>query len=425
MNEPAPRRASGPDRGRLSPGDRERSPPCGGDDGRRAIERHLRAGAGRDAGTQGPFRRPGRAAGGAGGGRRGPVAADHRRHRRRQVAPCPRHPVLADRESRPLAAEPARHGGRQPVRAAPGHGPAPPRHPAAAGLRRGLSGPALRDRRHAPPRRRRGAADHRHHRQAERRFRAGRDRRPGPHPVRGRDRLHQGRRVAGRRAALPVRRPGARGDAGRQRPCRTDGEEGDGRLQPHRRDRSDAPPPRSRARSRRYLRDGEPQLGRPRRHDRAGADERVADPRPPQRLGRADPSPAARVVLRRLAEDLAARRRRPHARQRPRQQVLGGRRQRRRLGSDLPDPAVPRQAVPGHAGLLVRPDGAAGAGHLRGARLHRSHRHRGRRHRRPSGRAGRGVAAFRQAWEAAVAGIPLSDHARTHQALAQALEGAA
>ncbi|MCF4127758.1 ribulose-bisphosphate carboxylase large subunit family protein [Methylobacterium sp. SyP6R] len=41
------------------------------------------------------------------------------------------------------------------------------------------------------------------------------------------------------------------------------------------------------------------------------------------------------------------------------------------------------------------------------------------------GGPGEGVAAFRQAWEAAVAGIPLSDHARTHQALAQALEGAA
>ncbi len=47
---------------------------------------------------------------------------------------------------------------------------------------------------------------------------------PGPHPVRGRDRLHQGRRVAGRRAALPVRRPRPRRDAGRQRPCRAHGQ---------------------------------------------------------------------------------------------------------------------------------------------------------------------------------------------------------
>ncbi len=41
------------------------------------------------------------------------------------------------------------------------------------------------------------------------------------------------------------------------------------------------------------------------------------------------------------------------------------------------------------------------------------------------GGPGEGVAALRQAWEAAVAGIPLPDHARTHSALAQALEGAA
>ncbi|SFV15070.1 ribulose-bisphosphate carboxylase large chain [Methylobacterium sp. 174MFSha1.1] len=41
------------------------------------------------------------------------------------------------------------------------------------------------------------------------------------------------------------------------------------------------------------------------------------------------------------------------------------------------------------------------------------------------GGPGEGVAALRQAWEAAVAGIPLADHARLHPALAQALEGAA
>ncbi|TNC10083.1 ribulose 1,5-bisphosphate carboxylase [Methylobacterium terricola] len=41
------------------------------------------------------------------------------------------------------------------------------------------------------------------------------------------------------------------------------------------------------------------------------------------------------------------------------------------------------------------------------------------------GGPGEGVAALRQAWEAAVAGIPLPAHARSHPALAQALEGAA
>ncbi|MFH6786934.1 MULTISPECIES: ribulose-bisphosphate carboxylase large subunit family protein [Methylobacterium] len=41
------------------------------------------------------------------------------------------------------------------------------------------------------------------------------------------------------------------------------------------------------------------------------------------------------------------------------------------------------------------------------------------------GGPGEGVAALRQAWEAAVAGIDLAEHARSHPALAQALEGAA
>jgi len=32
-----------------------------------------------------------------------------------------------------------------------------------------------------------------------------------------------------------------------------------------------------------------------------------------------------------------------------------------------------------------------------------------------------GVTAFREAWDAAVSGVPLAEHARTHSALAQAL----
>jgi ribulose-bisphosphate carboxylase large chain len=39
----------------------------------------------------------------------------------------------------------------------------------------------------------------------------------------------------------------------------------------------------------------------------------------------------------------------------------------------------------------------------------------------PSGTAA-GVAALREAWDAAVAEIPLADYARDHPALAQALE---
>jgi ribulose-bisphosphate carboxylase large chain len=38
------------------------------------------------------------------------------------------------------------------------------------------------------------------------------------------------------------------------------------------------------------------------------------------------------------------------------------------------------------------------------------------------GGAAAGVASLRQAWEAAVAGVALDDHARRHPELAQALE---
>jgi ribulose-bisphosphate carboxylase large chain len=36
-----------------------------------------------------------------------------------------------------------------------------------------------------------------------------------------------------------------------------------------------------------------------------------------------------------------------------------------------------------------------------------------------------GVAALREAWDAAIAGVPLADRARQHRALARALEGGA
>ena len=34
-----------------------------------------------------------------------------------------------------------------------------------------------------------------------------------------------------------------------------------------------------------------------------------------------------------------------------------------------------------------------------------------------------GIAALREAWEAAIAGVPLAEHARARPALARALEG--
>ena len=105
------------------------------------------------------------------------------------------------------------------------------------------------------------------------------------------------------------------------------------------------------------------------------------------------------------------------------QQVLRGRRQRDRLGAGLPDADVRGQALHRDAGVLLRPVGAAGArapiaalgstdlifAAGGGIMAH------------PDGPAA-GVAGLREAWEAAMAGIPLAEHARTHPALAQALE---
>ena len=149
----------------------------------------------------------------------------------------------------------------------------------------------------------------------------------------------------------------------------------------------------------------------------------IADPRPSQRLGLSVASPAARLVLRRLAEDLAARRRRPHACQRPRQQIQRNRRERHRLGAGLPDADVCREAL--HSSCRYSPRG----------------RRRGRRPRpivalgsadliyaagggimaHPLGPAA-GVAAMQEAWEAALAGVPLAEFARDRPNLQRALE---
>ena len=164
----------------------------------------------------------------------------------------------------------------------------------------------------------------------------------------------------------------------------------------------------------------------PRRHDRTRPLLGAADPRPPQRLGLSHPPSAARLVLCRLAEAVAAGRRRPHARQRPAEQVLRGRRQRDRLGAGLPDADVRRQAVHRDAGLLLRPVGAAGSREpTRGSNSTdlivtagggiMAH---------PDGPAA-GVRALREAWDATIAGIPLEEHARTHPELGRALEMAA
>ena len=313
----------------------------------------------------------------------------------------PRHPVLADREHGAVAAEPDRGGGGQPLRAQAVLRPPPARPPPARRLRRRQPRPAVRHRRHAAARGRRGPAADRHHRQA---LASGStpqataalvaelcaagidfvkdDELQGdgpacPFEARARAVMAEIDRAAdrtGRKAMFAFNVTGEIDEMRRRHDlvlalggtCVMVNLTGVGLV-----GRARAPPPR-----------------------------RAADPRPPQRLGRAQPLPVARLRLRRLGEDLAARRRRPHARQRPAQQVLRAGRQRHRLGARLPHADVRGQALHRHAGLLLRPVGGAGLGHLRRPRLRRpdlrgrrrdhgpSRRPR-RRRRRPARRLGR------------------------------------
>ena len=206
---------------------------------------------------------------------------------------------MAAGQSRAVAAEPRRDRRGQPVRAAAVLRPADPRHRPAAGVRRRLPGPAIRHRGDAPPLRGRGPAADRHHRQAERRASARGDGRSG-------------RRRCARAGSTSSRTTNCRPTAPHcpfeararavmraiDRHADRTGKKVDVRLQRHRRTRRDAPASRSRCGARRHLRHGEPQLGRPRRHDRARPARAAADPRPPQRLGLPVPPPAARLVLR-------------------------------------------------------------------------------------------------------------------------------
>ena len=81
--------------------------------------------------------------------------------------------------------------------------------------------------------------------------------------------------------------------------------------------------------SRRHVRDGEPEFGWGSRHDRSRAPRSIAHSCASEWLGLSIEASRSRLVVRRLAEDLAARRRRPHACQRPREQVQRARRERR------------------------------------------------------------------------------------------------
>ena len=157
----------------------------------------------------------------------------------------------------------------------------------AAVLRRRLPGPAVRHRRDAAAGRRRERPADRHDHQAERRPVAGGD---------GRRWSQRSSRAASTSSRTTSCRPTgrtARSTSGSRavmrvvndarRPHR---QEGDGRLQRHRRARRDAPAPRPGARRRRHLRHGRASTrSASSALHRAAPPRAAADPRPPQRLG--------------------------------------------------------------------------------------------------------------------------------------------
>ncbi len=157
---------------------------------------------------------------------------------------------------------------------------------------------------------------------------------------------------------------------------------------------------------RRHVRDGEPEFGRGGGNDRARPPRSLAHSCAQERLGLFVAPPRARLVLCGLAENLAPRRRRSHARQRALPTSFGIRRKRDRIGASLSHADVRAKTVHRDAGLLLRPRPgrrrdlsalgsidlifAAGGGIM-------AH---------PGGPAD-GVASLREGLEAAVSGIPL------------------
>ena len=155
------------------------------------------------------------------------------------VAPRPRRPrpVAPRRGGHRLPARGGRHRHRRAdddrrrrrLRRARPHRPAGPRLRPARRLVL-PSRPAVRHRRLAPADGRARGADDRLDHQAVARPAAGGDRRRGPHALRGRRRLHQGRREADEPRLLAARGPGRRDHAGDPRPRADDRQEGDVRL---------------------------------------------------------------------------------------------------------------------------------------------------------------------------------------------------
>ena len=180
---------------------------CRRGDGRRAVERHLRRGPRRDAGAESARRRPGRGARmlmRMSESRRCRLPQPRRARRRRGAGRSSRSPGRSTTSARRFpTCSPRSPATCSSSSSSPGCAcstsacrtrsrPPIPGRSSASRARAGSPGVE-------------GPAD-RHDRQAERRLRPGGDGRAGQDAVRGRHRLHQGRRAPGRRARLPVRR---------------------------------------------------------------------------------------------------------------------------------------------------------------------------------------------------------------------------
>ena len=200
------------------------------------------------------------------------------------------------------------------------------------------------------------------------------------------------------------------------------GQEGDVRLQHHRRRRADEAAPRRAAAARRHLRDGEPQLRRPGRRDRARPGSRSCRSTATATAGatcraircsagrtspgrRSGASPAWTTCTSTAsptssASPTTASSSRPGPACTPMFEskpctvmpVFSSGQTVRQAPATYAALGSPDLSVTAGGGILAHPDGP-----------------------------GAGVSALRQAWEAAVQGVPLADYARTHPALQAAL----
>ena len=269
----------------------------------------------------------------------------------------------------------------------------------------------------------RGPADHRHDRQAGARPAPARDRGDGARAGRGRRRLHQGRREADEPGLFEPRGSGEGDHADHSRSRAEDRQEGDVRLRDFaRRSRGDAAQSRHRRRRRRQRRGHQHQFDRLRR---LCVPAQALAPRPArasQRLGHPHAPSRPRAGFPRLPAVLAAARASTSFRSTASAPNIGSR--------TIPSCARSQALREPLFSPSDRPLPVAGSGQW-GGQAPETFARTGRTQdllylcgggvvSHPGGPAA-GRPSRRQAWEAAVAGIPLEIYARDHRELAQSI----